>query len=106
MLFSHGLGSSPLSGDHIEVFKLFASHGYVVAAPFHGDPRIVDVRLEDGGDLLVAILNFPKYTAMQAVRALSLASDARLRCSERPSGRTASTRTRSRASARASAPSR
>jgi predicted dienelactone hydrolase len=72
LLFSHGLGGSPISGDHIEVFKLFASHGYVVVAAFHGDPRIVDVRLEDGGDLLVAILNFPKYTAMQSVRALSL----------------------------------
>ena len=74
LLFSHGLGGSAISGDHIEVFKLFASHGYVVVAPFHGDPRIVDVRLEDGGDLLLAILNFPKYTAMQSVRALSLAA--------------------------------
>lgn len=73
LLFAHGLGGSPISGDHIEVLKLFASQGYVVVAPFHGDPRIVDVRLEDGGDLLVAILNFPKYTAMQSVRALSLA---------------------------------
>ena len=73
LLFSHGLGGSAISGDHIEVFKLFASHGYVVVAPFHGDPRIVDVRLEDGGDLLFAILNFPKYTAMQSVRALTLA---------------------------------
>jgi predicted dienelactone hydrolase len=72
LLFSHGLGGSAISGDHVEVFKLFASHGYVVVAPFHGDPRIVDVRLEGGGDLLVAILNFPKYTAMQSVRALSL----------------------------------
>lgn len=73
LLFSHGFGGSPISGDHIEVFKLFASHGYVVVAPFHGDPRIVDVRLEEGGDLVVAIVNFPKYTAMQAVRPLALA---------------------------------
>ena len=73
LLFSHGLGGSAISGDHIEVFKLFASHGYVVVAPFHGDARIVDVRLEDGDDLLFAILNFPKYTAMQAVRPLALA---------------------------------
>jgi len=73
LLFSHGLGGSPISGDHIEVFKLFASHGFVVAAPFHGDPRIVDVRLDNGGDLLIAILNIPKYTAMQAVRPLALA---------------------------------
>ena len=76
MLFSHGLGGSPISGDHIEVLKLFASQGYVVAAPFHGDGRIVDVRLEDGNDLLVAILNFPKYIAMQALRAQELAATA------------------------------
>jgi predicted dienelactone hydrolase len=73
LLFSHGLGGSPISGDHIEALKLLASHGWVVVAPFHGDPRIVNVRLEDGGDLLQAILNFPKYTAMQSVRPLALA---------------------------------
>jgi dienelactone hydrolase len=58
------------------VLKLFASQGYVVAAPFHGDGRIVDIRLEDGSDLQQAILNFPKYIAMQAVRAQELAATA------------------------------
>lgn len=74
LLFSHGLGGSPISGDHIEALKLLASYGWVVVAPFHGDPRIVDVRLEGGSDVLQAILNFPKYTAMQSVRPLALAS--------------------------------
>lgn len=73
LLFSHGLGGSPISGDHIEALKLLASHGWVVVAPFHGDPRIVKVRLENGHDVFQAILDFPKYTAMQAVRPLALA---------------------------------
>lgn len=74
LLFSHGLGGSPISGDYVEALKLLASHGWVVVAPFHGDPRIVNVRLEDGSDVLQAILDFPKYTAMQAVRPVALAA--------------------------------
>jgi len=72
MLFSHGLGGSPLSSDYLTALVYLASHGYVVAAPFHADARIVDIRLEDLNDLLQAILNFPSYTAMQAVRPLAL----------------------------------
>ena len=39
LAFSHGYGGSPLSDDHIEAVAVFASHGYIVVAPFHGDPR-------------------------------------------------------------------
>ena len=46
----------------------------MVAAPFHGDSRIVKVRLEDEDDVLEAILNFDDYIAMQAVRPIALAS--------------------------------
>jgi len=73
LLFSHGLGGSPISNDYIEILKLFAGYGYVVAAPFHGDPRYADVRLEDFQDALYAILHFQDFTAMQAVRPISLA---------------------------------
>lgn len=78
LLFSHGFGGSPLSSDYIEALKLFASHGYVVVAPFHADSRIVDVRIESFDDLLQAILDFGNYTAMQAIRprTLSAALDA------------------------------
>ena len=77
LLFSHGFGGSPISSDYIEALKLFASHGYVVIAPFHGDSRIVDVRIDSLDDLLQAILDFRNYTAMQAIRphALSAAID-------------------------------
>ncbi len=46
LLFSHGLAGSPISGEYVEALKLLASHGWVVVAPFHGDPRIVNVRLD------------------------------------------------------------
>ena len=68
LLFSHGLGGSPLSGDYIDALTLFASHGYVVIAPFHGDARISDVRVDALGDIVDAILHFSNYTALQAVR--------------------------------------
>ncbi|HEX6136352.1 MAG TPA: hypothetical protein VF059_01745 [Casimicrobiaceae bacterium] len=68
LLFSHGFGGSPISSDYIEALKLFASHGYVVIAPFHGDSRIVDGRIDSLAELLRAILDFPNYTAMQALR--------------------------------------
>jgi hypothetical protein len=72
LLFSHGLGGSPLSSDYLQALVLLASNGYIVVAPFHADARIVDIRLEDLNDLLTAILNFPKYTAMQSIRPLAL----------------------------------
>jgi dienelactone hydrolase len=72
MLFSHGLGGSPLSSDYLDAIVLLASQGYVVVAPFHADARVVDIKIEDANDLLRAIANFASYTAMQAVRPLTL----------------------------------
>ena len=78
LLFSHGLGGSPLSGDYLDAIALFASHGHVVIAPFHGDARYADVQVDTLGDLVTALANFRNYTAMQAVRphALRAALDA------------------------------
>jgi predicted dienelactone hydrolase len=74
LLFSHGLSGSPLSGDYIEVVKYFASHGYVVVAPFHGDLRFADLELDSFQDVLYAFFNYKTFVAMQAVRPLSLTS--------------------------------
>ena len=74
LLFSHGLTGSPISGEYIDVIKLFASHGYVVLAPFHGDARFAHVDLEGFEDVVYALLNFKKFVAMQAVRPLSLST--------------------------------
>ncbi len=72
LLFSVGLGGSPLSNDYITALEVFASYGYVVVAPFPGDARIADVRLEDFRDVVFAILNFKSFVAMQALRPLTL----------------------------------
>jgi predicted dienelactone hydrolase len=72
LLFSHGLGGSPLSTDYVDAIVLLASHGYVVVAPFHADARIVEFRIRDLGDLIAAIANFSRFIAMQAIRPLAL----------------------------------
>ncbi|HEX6794113.1 MAG TPA: hypothetical protein VF304_09700 [Casimicrobiaceae bacterium] len=68
LLFSTGLGGSPLSGDYIDAVTLFASNGYVVVAPFHADARISDIRLETLSDVANALLHFSNYTALQSIR--------------------------------------
>ena len=72
LLFSHGLSGSPLGDGYLDFVTLLASYGYVVAAPFHGDRRFADVRFEELGDVIGAILGFDKFIAMQAVRPLGL----------------------------------
>lgn len=72
LLFSHGLTGSPISGDYIGALRLFASWGYVVVAPFHGDTRFANVKLESFSDYFYALLNIKDFVAMQAVRPLSL----------------------------------
>ncbi|MEO8004842.1 MAG: hypothetical protein ABI771_08045 [Betaproteobacteria bacterium] len=72
LLFSSGLSGSPISGDYVESLKYLASFGYVVVAPFHGDPRFADIDLSGFEDGFYALLHFKEFIAMQAVRPLSL----------------------------------
>ncbi|MFO1314567.1 MAG: hypothetical protein U1F58_03105 [Burkholderiales bacterium] len=72
LLYSHGLSGSPLSGEYVEAAKLFASHGYVVVAPFHGDLRYADINLDSFADFVYALLKYRTFVAMQAARPLSL----------------------------------
>ena len=74
LAFSHGYGGSPLSDGHIEAVAVFASHGYIVAAPFHGDPRYALLSFDDLGQAFSAIAQFDRYTAMQALRPLSVSA--------------------------------
>ena len=74
LLFSHGLTGSPLSGDYVNAVRLFASWGYVVVAPFHGDLRFANVKLDSFSDYFYALVNIKQFVAMQAVRPLSLSS--------------------------------
>ena len=72
LLFSHGLGGSPISPGHIEALVELASHGYIVAAVFHGDARFSRVRIEDLGDLVFLLSQFDKFAEMQLMRPLAL----------------------------------
>jgi len=72
--FSHGYSGSPLSSDYISGLSIFASYGYVVIAPFHGDLRFSDLRIEDLGDVVAVALHLSYFTAMQALRPLSISA--------------------------------
>ncbi|MBI3149006.1 MAG: hypothetical protein HYZ17_10900 [Betaproteobacteria bacterium] len=72
LVYSHGLGGSPLSDEYLGSITRFVSHGYAVLAMFHGDPRFSRVRLEDLGDYFYAVRNFNEIVEMQAVRPLSV----------------------------------
>jgi predicted dienelactone hydrolase len=72
LLFGHGLGGSPISNDYISALEVFASWGYVIIAPFEGDARVADIRLEDLTDVVDAFLNFKSFIALQSLRPLSM----------------------------------
>lgn len=72
LVYSHGLSGSPLSRSYLETMSAFASHGYIVAAPFHGDPRFSRVRLEDLRDVDYFFRNFAEIVEMQAIRPLAV----------------------------------
>jgi predicted dienelactone hydrolase len=72
--FSHGYTGSPLSGDYISALSVFASYGYVVIAPFHGDLRFSVLKVEDLSDAITLLLHLSDFTAMQALRPLSISA--------------------------------
>jgi len=74
LLFSHGLTGNRISGETIGALRLFASRGYAVVAPFHGDPRYANVTLDGFRDAIYALIHFKDFVAMQAVRPLSLSA--------------------------------
>jgi predicted dienelactone hydrolase len=72
--FSHGLAGSPLSDEHLVVLSWLASHGYVVVAPFHGDPRFADLQVDDFGDAAALLARLGDVVAMQALRPLAVSA--------------------------------
>lgn len=72
LVFSHGLGRSPLDGNTLEVISRLASFGFIVAAPFHGDARFSQIHIDNIGDLLSVLNNFDEFVEMEALRPLSL----------------------------------
>ena len=76
LLYSHGLSGSPLSGAYLQTITLFASYGYVVVAPFHGDGRFADVSIDGLADVVHLLFGdgFRQDVELQAIRPLSLQS--------------------------------
>ncbi|HEY3180201.1 MAG TPA: hypothetical protein VGL25_15130 [Casimicrobiaceae bacterium] len=70
LLFSHGLAGSPISSDYINAIKIFASWGYVVVSPFHGDLRVANLTIENISDFGNTLLHLKDFIAMQALRPL------------------------------------
>jgi len=74
LLFSHGYGGSPLSHTYLDAVIAFASQGWIVAAPFHGDLRYSAFGPDNVGTSKNYVPVWDEFVAMQATRALSLAS--------------------------------
>jgi hypothetical protein len=74
LLYSHGYGGSPLSGSYLDAIVAFASWGYVVVAPFHGDFRYSVFGPDFGGSEAHYIPIWTEFVAMQATRPLSMSA--------------------------------
>jgi fermentation-respiration switch protein FrsA (DUF1100 family) len=72
LVFSHGLTGSPISSGYVQALVQFAAQGFMVAAPFHGDPRFSRVRIEDLSDVFYLLNNFDHVAEMELMRPLSL----------------------------------
>jgi predicted dienelactone hydrolase len=72
--FSHGYTGSPISSAYISGLSIFASYGYVVIAPFHGDLRFFDLEIDKLGDAIAVLSHLSNFTAMQALRPLSVSA--------------------------------
>jgi hypothetical protein len=72
IVFSHGLGGSPISPGYIGAMVDLASQGFVVGAVFHGDARFSRIRIEDFGDVAYLLRDFDLVVEMELMRPLSL----------------------------------
>ena len=72
VIYSHGLGGSPVGKGYLDIAVELAAQGFMVAAVFHADARYSPVRIEDLGDLAFAVAFFPVIVQMQALRPLAL----------------------------------
>ncbi len=74
LAFSHGYAGSPLSDDYVAALSWFASYGYIVVAPFHGDPRISDVKIDNFNDAVMVLSHLRDFTALQTMRPLAMSA--------------------------------
>ena len=72
IVYSHGLGGSPIGKGYLDVMVALASQGFMVSGVFHADARISLVRIEDIADLVFTLAFFPLIVEMQAMRPFAL----------------------------------
>ena len=72
--FSHGYSGSPISNDYVSALSVFASYGYIVVAPFHGDPRFSNLKIDDLTDVVAVLAHLSNLTALQALRPLAISA--------------------------------
>ena len=72
IVYSHGLGGSPVGSGYIDVAVQLAAQGFMVAAVFHADNRFSLVKIENLGDFAFAVAFFPMVVQMQAMRPFAL----------------------------------
>ena len=73
--FSHGYMGRPISSDdYILALSVCASYGYVVIAPFHGDLRFSNLKIDNIEDAIAVASHLENFTAMQALRPLSISA--------------------------------
>jgi predicted dienelactone hydrolase len=74
VLFSHGYQDSPIAGKYLSMMSVFASYGYIVVAPFHGDQRFSDLTIDNLSDAVAFLAHLNPFTALQALRPRSMSA--------------------------------
>jgi len=74
ILLSHGYSGSPIGSNDLAVLSVFASYGYIVVAPFHGDLRFSDLTIDNLSDAVALLAQLNPFTALQALRPLSMSA--------------------------------
>ena len=72
VVFSHGLGGSPIDAGYLDAVVQLAAQGFIVAGVFHGDARFSRMRIEDLSDFFFLVRNFSNVVEMETMRPLSL----------------------------------
>src|SRR5687767_6831777 len=72
IVYSHGLGGSPVGKGYVQSIALLASHGYLVAAVFHADARFSRLKVEDLGDYFYLLTQYDRVAEMMLMRPVSL----------------------------------
>lgn len=72
IVYSHGLGGSPVGKGYIDVLVQLAAQGYMVAAVFHADSRFSRVKVQELSDWFYLLGNFERVAEMQLMRPVAL----------------------------------